>query len=263
MRQLFAAAAAAGLVFAAGAAQAANPFAASATSKVSGTSSTVTSTHAGTIGTSDANGSASATLIFSPAPGVKASASISPSASESLSTAYTADAEVDYDLIVHPGANFTTEVTEVPLALSGVTSFSRSGFGDATGKIVYTDAQLNSDVTNFICNTHSHSGCGSSPFTIGYRAILDDLGIFVGQISLKVRATASEFPDSASAMIDPILTIDPDFLILHPGTTLELSPGIGNGDQQGGVPEPASWALLIAGFGLAGANLRRRRAARA
>ncbi|THD61667.1 MAG: PEP-CTERM sorting domain-containing protein [Phenylobacterium sp.] len=27
----------------------------------------------------------------------------------------------------------------------------------------------------------------------------------------------------------------------------------------GGVPEPASWALMIAGFGLAGAGLRRRR----
>ncbi|MBS0361220.1 MAG: PEPxxWA-CTERM sorting domain-containing protein [Proteobacteria bacterium] len=26
-----------------------------------------------------------------------------------------------------------------------------------------------------------------------------------------------------------------------------------------GVPEPASWALMIAGFGLAGATLRRRR----
>jgi hypothetical protein len=30
--------------------------------------------------------------------------------------------------------------------------------------------------------------------------------------------------------------------------------------QQAGVPEPASWALMIGGFGLAGASLRRRRA---
>ena len=28
---------------------------------------------------------------------------------------------------------------------------------------------------------------------------------------------------------------------------------------QGGVPEPTSWALMITGFGLAGATLRRRR----
>ena len=31
--------------------------------------------------------------------------------------------------------------------------------------------------------------------------------------------------------------------------------------SNGGVPEPASWALMIAGFGLTGAMLRRRRRA--
>jgi hypothetical protein len=35
------------------------------------------------------------------------------------------------------------------------------------------------------------------------------------------------------------------------------APGIG----VGGVPEPASWAMLIAGFGLTGAAMRRRAAA--
>jgi hypothetical protein len=34
----------------------------------------------------------------------------------------------------------------------------------------------------------------------------------------------------------------------------------GTGDQVGAVPEPASWAMMIAGFGLAGTMLRRRRA---
>ena len=33
----------------------------------------------------------------------------------------------------------------------------------------------------------------------------------------------------------------------------------GPGNPGGGVPEPSSWALMIAGFGLAGASLRRRR----
>ncbi|THD61660.1 MAG: PEP-CTERM sorting domain-containing protein [Phenylobacterium sp.] len=34
-----------------------------------------------------------------------------------------------------------------------------------------------------------------------------------------------------------------------------------NDPTSGGVPEPASWALMIAGFGMAGATLRRRRVA--
>lgn len=36
---------------------------------------------------------------------------------------------------------------------------------------------------------------------------------------------------------------------------------VGPSPTPGGVPEPATWALMIAGFGLAGAALRRRRAA--
>jgi hypothetical protein len=35
--------------------------------------------------------------------------------------------------------------------------------------------------------------------------------------------------------------------------------GGGGGGGSGGVPEPSAWALMIAGFGLAGARLRRRR----
>ena len=43
-----------------------------------------------------------------------------------------------------------------------------------------------------------------------------------------------------------------------PVCTLDCS---GGGGQQPGVPEPAAWALMILGFGGAGAMLRRRRAA--
>jgi hypothetical protein len=46
-----------------------------------------------------------------------------------------------------------------------------------------------------------------------------------------------------------------------PGTTFASASGVFLTDS-GGVPEPASWALLILGFGGAGAAIRRRRASR-
>ena len=42
---------------------------------------------------------------------------------------------------------------------------------------------------------------------------------------------------------------------------LTYNNALGSIQMTGGVPEPASWALMIAGFGLSGAALRHRRAA--
>jgi PEP-CTERM motif len=58
-----------------------------------------------------------------------------------------------------------------------------------------------------------------------------------------------------SAVVDPTFTVDPAFASRW---TIEGVPVDTSG--VGGVPEPATWTLLIAGFGLAGAGLRRRRA---
>ena len=61
------------------------------------------------------------------------------------------------------------------------------------------------------------------------------------------------------AFIDPVISINPAFLQLHglSGGFVTLSNGVSNAATA--VPEPASWAMLITGFGLAGAALRRRR----
>jgi PEP-CTERM motif len=42
--------------------------------------------------------------------------------------------------------------------------------------------------------------------------------------------------------------------------TLDGSTILASAQGPGGVPEPASWALMIAGFGLVGAAMRRRAA---
>jgi hypothetical protein len=52
------------------------------------------------------------------------------------------------------------------------------------------------------------------------------------------------------------------FSSTHPGFNDPMIDGVSFG-APGGVPEPATWALMIAGFGLAGAALRRRAIAKA
>lgn len=80
---------------------------------------------------------------------------------------------------------------------------------------------------------------------------------------------ASSAPTFSYGSADPYFSIDPDFLSGNPGYSLQFSAGIGNEpspwmiDGPGGVPEPASWMLMIGGFGLAGVALRRRRRASA
>lgn len=63
-----------------------------------------------------------------------------------------------------------------------------------------------------------------------------------------------------TAYADPFFYIDADYLAAHPGVRLNFGDGIGNVDPNAvvGVPEPTSWAMMVAGFGLVGSAMRRR-----
>lgn len=65
-------------------------------------------------------------------------------------------------------------------------------------------------------------------------------------------------PDSGfSAFADPIFTLDPDFTA--PGDARFAFSQNLSAITSGGVPEPATWAMMLTGFGGLGAILRRRR----
>jgi PEP-CTERM motif len=107
-------------------------------------------------------------------------------------------------------------------------------------------------------------GCGTQTFSFDH-----DVGNFADAATFSLFGTVrlSAFSenggdgvqvDQSSAFIDPIITLNGTGLDLS-RYTLQLSSGVGNGAPViGGVPEPTSWALMIAGFGIVGGALRRK-----
>lgn len=151
----------------------------------------------------------------------------------------------------------------VGLQVNSLGSFASTQIGDAYG-VSYYCYQGGAD-----CGTHQFSyaptltGVVTSGIAGAYT--ID----YVGHVSLNVTALANTIgygdPSSnAYGYVDPMIAFDP--AVLAEGFTagpIELSAGIANASAPppafgGTVPEPASWALLIAGFGLTGAALRRR-----
>ncbi len=72
-------------------------------------------------------------------------------------------------------------------------------------------------------------------------------------VLLETTIQASSIGSTAMAVADPIFTLP-----ANSGLSLILSDGVGNTPTT--IPEPAAWALLLTGFGLAGIQLRRQRA---
>ncbi len=106
------------------------------------------------------------------------------------------------------------------------------------------------------------ASCGIEDFDVSfftsYAAGVDDFTDAIFDVEARTFEGDLGHAHFASVFLDPIFSIDPTFLAAHPGAYLEVTPEIGNGLAAGGVPEPATWALMIMGFGLAGGALRRR-----
>ena len=87
---------------------------------------------------------------------------------------------------------------------------------------------------------------------------------FISSIGLSASANAGPvnlgyYIGTAHAFVHPVLT----FANGINQSQFSLSVGSAPSPVAAAVPEPASWAMLIAGFGLTGAVARRRRLARA
>jgi hypothetical protein len=60
--------------------------------------------------------------------------------------------------------------------------------------------------------------------------------------------------------VDPYIFIDPVWLADHPGYSVVVSAGIGNAAPSvAAIPEPQTFAMMLAGLGLLGFVTRRRK----
>jgi hypothetical protein len=167
------------------------------------------------------------------------------------------------ELIEHITLKGTASDPFVPVMIGtkGTVTWSQDGnaqanffFGGPDGQIIFDNVFENDPGQNRLAGTESFA----------VNQVVD----FIPGVTYEVVMTTSaqaDFrlfqsnPDGTipfgmdTAVVDPTFTVDPAFAARW------SIDGVPVDDRAPGVPEPATWAMLITGFGLAGASLRRRR----
>jgi len=145
----------------------------------------------------------------------------------------------------------------VPLVFSGTYSGDYSNGNWGTNTIV--NYRVADDAAGgFQCGRDFNSGCGHGTF--GGTILVKSNYEYPVYLYLDIGAFAQDVDStSASASIDPYLYIDPTWAADHPGYSLSV---FGVGNSVPAVPEPETYAMMLAGLGLLGMMARRRRQGR-
>lgn len=143
---------------------------------------------------------------------------------------------------------------------SGPDSFPVGGGGNFIGYFNYTadNSQIVIDFSGPVTWSASGTSLNSGGLYIDNGALFTNPNIVISSVSINAASTVLgsfgagniTFNANNVALSWANLSFTDDSLLI-----LDI-----NG--HGAVPEPASWALMIAGFGIAGAAMRRRQAAR-
>ena len=160
------------------------------------------------------------------------------------------DATLNYFFQVTGGTS--GDLVPVDISANLITSGAAGGEGSAFISVSGSQGTAQELVCNYsLCNDLEFHGVLQLMVPIGENE----------QVTLQVAAGGYQFDAQALATADPLIYVDPGFAG-HDGLGIELSPGVANALPTSGAPEPAAWALALAGFSLAGAELRRRLPAR-
>ena len=138
-----------------------------------------------------------------------------------------------------------------------------NGYADGTGFVPVTNERLYQASASFTLyaetpitiDANTSRGNGRQTFALNTVALLmPNTDYSVGLFASAGGSCYRGIVNSAEAFVDPSFTVDPAFAALYRivGVPTAVVP------PTTGVPEPASWALLVAGFGLVGATRRRR-----
>lgn len=170
----------------------------------------------------------------------------------------TANATINWDFEVLAPAD-TLVGTQVNLTITGTYDASvTSAAGGGVGNIFVGPnfAELTS-AFHQECDGGDKGQCGHDPFEVQALVTVNE----VEEIELQVNGVGGDnlnLGHGFSFSIDPMLSLSPD--LIDQGFSLQVEPDALPPPITGGVPEPAAWTLMILGFGMAGASLRRRRA---
>jgi hypothetical protein len=164
-----------------------------------------------------------------------------------------ASASLNFDFLVTGG----TAGDEVTLGFTTTMLTAFTGQGSGFTQIEWDDSAVSGH--HELCSSPLASatacvhGDGVFSDTITFVAVSGDVGHIVFDADVDTNAGGT-----ASASIDPFLFVENDPSGVY---SVGISPDVANAlPTAGGVPEPAAWALMIGGFALSGAALRRRRA---
>jgi len=142
----------------------------------------------------------------------------------------------------------------VPIVVTGSFDTSSTGGGIATGGVA--DGLFNSPLgyLQTVNCTGGAGDCGTTNFTIHTFALSN----YLMQMLIVAGGAVSGPVGTFSSHTDPVISFDLSSGFDFSSYELQVAPDAQPGP--GGVPEPATSALTILGFGAAGAALRRRRA---
>jgi len=143
---------------------------------------------------------------------------------------------------------------------SDSTSITPGGYADAQSKFVFSDGLGDSYVAGQINIIGYNSGSQSvgGTYSMMVQTNTPFSVLMTGTDTMYGVNYTSGLGEQSSIYMDPMIYIDPSFGSTA-GYDLQLSPGVQNIGPSSSAPEPATWAMMLAGVGALGATMRSQR----